>query len=53
MKTTFLALLSATALAGFVDNRGGAKLKVTHPPDLVEEFKFGHIKTSLGNFGHI
>jgi hypothetical protein len=51
MKTALC--LFSSALAGFKDMRGGAKLKVTHPPELVDEFSFGNIKTSLGNFGHI
>ena len=54
MKT--LAMLLALAYAGTSitkDTRGGATLKVTHPPKLVSSFNLGEVKNSLGNFGHI
>jgi hypothetical protein len=36
------------------DIRGGSKLSVTYPPNLVDLVgSKGHIKSSLGNFGHI
>lgn len=36
------------------DIRGGSKLTVTYPPNLVDLIGAkGHIKSSLGNFGHI
>ena len=36
------------------DVRGGSKLSVTYPPNLVDLIgSQGHIKSSLGNFGHI
>ena len=36
------------------DIRGGSKLSVTHPPDLIDLIgSQGNLKSSLGNFGHI
>jgi len=36
------------------DIRGGSKLTVTYPPNLIDLIgSSGHIKSSLGNFGHI
>ena len=36
------------------DIRGGSKLTVIYPPNLVDLIGAkGHIKSSLGNFGHI
>ena len=36
------------------DVRGGVKLMVTYPPNLVDTLgDLGQIETKLGNFGHI
>jgi len=37
-----------------VDVRGGATLKITYPPSLIDSIgSHGKLKVSLGNFGHI
>jgi len=41
------------ARAELIDKRGGATLKITHPPDIKAKYEDGKVKASLGNFGHI
>jgi hypothetical protein len=55
MIIALLWLISALFVirADLVDSRGGATLKITHPPGVKSMFKDGRVKASLGNFGHI